>query len=147
MVEWQRGSNGFVSDDAVIGGNDVNGERIFVGRVHHGGDLIPGKIVPSHGVLYVPYAGDEHSHREYEFLVKPNYGDYMWTNTADGDVPGNAVMGGNTSDGENLFIGRAFYEGSWVVGKVHPSHRVLYVPFGGKEVSISDYEILCVRYD
>ena len=42
--------------------------------------------------------------------------------------------------------GRAYYEGSWVIGKVHQTHRVLYVPFAGRESALSDYEVLVIRY-
>lgn len=146
MAEWRSASGGFVPSDAVPGGHDVNGELIYVGRAYDNGDLIPGKIVPSHGVLYVPYGGEEHSHSNYEYLVRPTYGSLDWVPAADGVIPSGAVLAGNTSAGEGLFVGRANYEGSWVIGKVQRSHQVLYVPFGGKEVAISDYELLVINY-
>src|SRR5699024_3003848 len=62
MAEWRHASNGFVPGDAVEGGVDVNGEMLYVGRANDSGDMIPGKIVPSHGVLYVPYGGEEKAH-------------------------------------------------------------------------------------
>ena len=46
----------------------------------------------------------------------------------------------------SLSAGRAYYEGSWVIGKVHQTHRVLYVPFAGRESALSDYEVLVIRY-
>ena len=146
MADWHRSSSGIVPPNAVAGGVDVSGETIYVGRAWEEGDSIPGKIVPSHGVCYVPFAGDERAHRTYEYLVAPAYGNLVWIAAADGQVPSGAVHGGRISTGEPLFIGRAYYEGSWVIGKVHPTHQVLYVPFGGKEVAISDYEVLCSQY-
>jgi Protein of unknown function (DUF3421) len=63
-------------------------------------------------------------------------------------VPANL---GNVVDGavsttqigcEQLFVGRAPFQGSLTVGKIHPSHCVLYIPFNGVEVSFSCYEVL-----
>lgn len=62
-----------------------------------------------------------------------------------GHVPPSAVPGGQTSDGETLYIGRAPYEGSITVGKVHPSHKTLYIPYAGEEVAIRKFEILTSR--
>jgi len=146
MGEWRPISGGYVPTDAVEGGNDVNGEPIYVGRAHESGDLIPGKIVPSHGVCYVAYSGRENAHSNYEYLVRPSYGSYAWHRAADGVIPSGAINGGRTSSGEPLFIGRAFYEGSWVLGKVHQAHNTLYVPFAGNEVAINEYEVLCIHY-
>jgi hypothetical protein len=50
MAEWHSSAGGNVPSNAVEGGSDVNGETIYVGRAHDSGDLVPGKIVPSHGV-------------------------------------------------------------------------------------------------
>ncbi|XP_054155092.1 uncharacterized protein LOC128953615 [Oppia nitens] len=146
MGEWHPYSGGNVPGNAVAGGNDTNGETIFVGRAHESGDLIPGKIVPSHGVCYVPYDGQERAHRTYEYLVAPSYGSLVWRSAGNGGIPSGAVHGGRMSSGEPLFIGRAYHEGSWVIGKVQQSHQVLYVPYGGNEIAIHSYEVLVEQY-
>lgn len=53
----------------------VSGEPQFVARARHEGELIPGKLVASHNVAYIPYAGGEHPHTDYEVLVgcTPNW--------------------------------------------------------------------------
>ena len=38
--------------------------------------------------------------------------------------------------------GRAQYGGGFVPGKVVRSHNCLYIPYGGQEISISNYDIL-----
>lgn len=43
---------------------------------------------------------------------------FQWVPAYGGQVPPNAVCGGQTSDGERLYIGRAYHEGSSTVGKV-----------------------------
>lgn len=62
--------------------------------------------------------------------------------TSGGNIPDNAIPGGETEDGEPLFIGRVEHEGTMTIGKVQPSHSVCYIPFAGSEVAFPDYEIL-----
>jgi len=47
-----------------------------------------------------------------------------------------------SEDGETLYIGRFPIGEDLVVGKIHPSHKVAYVPYKWKEVASSTYEIL-----
>lgn len=69
----------------------------------------------------------------------------MWEFASNGAVPDGAVDIGMTQDGEKLYMGRALHGGSQAPGKVHPSHGCLYIPFAGEEVSLTDYEVLCVK--
>lgn len=41
-----------------------------------------------------------------------------------------------------MFIGRVHHEGSLTVGKIHPSHGLIYIPFGGVEIPYNHYEVL-----
>ncbi|XP_023289487.1 uncharacterized protein LOC111674238 [Orussus abietinus] len=65
-----------------------------------------------------------------------------WVPTSGSNIPPNAIPGGQTEESEPLFIGRVNHEGTITIGKVQPSHGVLYIPFGGAEVAFPDYEIL-----
>lgn len=60
-------------------------------------------------------------------------------------IPPDAVPAGYTRTRETLYVGRANHAGTLTVGKVHPSHGVVYIPFGGKEHGYRDYEILVYR--
>lgn len=146
LVHWDHAHHGWVPHGkAVVGGYDINGETIYVGRALCSGDIIPGKIVPSHQTCYVPWGHQEHSVKEYQVLTMSGDVQVTWVPASNGEVPTGAIEGGRTCNGEKLFIGRAHHHGSHVVGKVHPSHRFLYIPFGGKEESLSNYEVLCVK--
>ena len=68
----------------------IVGEPLFVARAYHEDDLIPGKLVPSHGVTYVAYGGREHGHRNYEVLVG---GRSRWVQTQRNQIPQNAIPG------------------------------------------------------
>nr|XP_033324070.1 uncharacterized protein LOC117219218 isoform X3 [Megalopta genalis] len=134
---WCDSTGGMVPGDAVEGGKDD--EVLFVGRAFHEGALLPGKVKPSHSVCYVAWGGEEHGKSEYQVLCgcRPT-----WVSTSGNNIPPNSIPGGETEDGEPLFIGRVQHEGTLTVGKVQPSHSVCYIPFGGTEVAFPDYEIL-----
>lgn len=134
---WVPASNGEVPPEAVQGGTD--GEPLYVARCRHEGELIPGKLVPSHNVVYVAYAGGEHPHSDYEVLVgcQPR-----WVEVEGNQIPPQAVPAGETSSGEPLFVGRVHHEGTVTIGKVQPSHSACYIPYGGGELAFQAYEIL-----
>ncbi|XP_055683680.1 C3 and PZP-like alpha-2-macroglobulin domain-containing protein 8 isoform X2 [Lutzomyia longipalpis] len=132
---WVPASGGQVPDGAVPGGHD--GEQLYVARARYGGGLIPGKLVPSHGVCYVPWGGGENSVTEYEVLC----GGGSWVPGTGDAIPPNALPAGETEEGEPLFIGRANHEGTITVGKVQPSHGCVYIPYGGEELRYDQYEI------
>ncbi|KAJ8979375.1 hypothetical protein NQ317_003074 [Molorchus minor] len=131
-----------VPSTALRGGVDIDGSQIYVGRAFHEGDWIPAKVIPSKDVAYVPYGGQEHAKDRFQVLCEQRFD---WVPAHGGIVPPGAVDGGRTSSGETLYIGRVHHQGSHTVGKVHPSHRVCYIPFDGKEIPYQQYEILILR--
>jgi len=134
---WVPAANGEVPPEAMEGGVD-GGDQLYIARATHEGDLIPGKLHPGHGVCYISWGGAEHGHSEYEVLCS---GGGQWVPVTDNAIPPNAVPGGETADGEPLFIGRATHEGTITVGKVQPSHGCCYIPYGGEEVAYKEYEV------
>lgn len=140
LVEWvPTTSSSPLPDDAILGGSDVDGSEIYVGRAYHKGDLLPCKVIPDNKVAYIAYGGSEVAVHNFEILTGE---DVQWEYTMNGDIPDGAFPGGETSDGETLFIGRVEHDGAQTVGKVHQSHGCLYVPFGGQEVAHTEYETL-----
>lgn len=64
-MKWVNG--GFSgSEDALVGGHDVGGETLYIGRAGKFGNLIPGKVVPSHKACYVAHEGREDRYIIYE---------------------------------------------------------------------------------
>lgn len=122
----------------MFAGNDSNGTPMYVGRAHHSGDLVPGKVL-SNNNCHIPYDGKEHAVTSFEVLINNNY---QWVPSSDGQVPHNAIVGGRTSSGEQLYIGRVAHCGVTTPGKIHPSHRCIYIPFGWKEHRYTHYEVL-----
>lgn len=57
---------------AVEGGySEDSHETLYIGRALEEGNLIPGKVQPSHSVCYIPYGYSEVAKKEYEILVNP----------------------------------------------------------------------------
>lgn len=139
--EWVAASQGELPPNAVEGGFDGS-EPLYIGRAKHEDDLVPGKLHCTHGVCYIPWGGEEHSHADYEVLCGGGNGGGHWVSVEDGTIPPNAVPGGLTADGETLFVGRATHEGTLTVGKVQPSHQCCYISYGGREIAYNGYEIL-----
>lgn len=126
----------------VRGGIDSDGTVIYIGRAFHEGDMIPAKVMPDKNAAYICYGGEEILKEDFEVLRS---GDFVWEFSAGGTIPEGAVSCGATADGEPLYVGRALHQGTQTPGKVQLSHGVLYIPFDGAEVSISEYEVLCLK--
>lgn len=62
---WRESVAGMVPSDAVEGGRDIDGP-LYVGRAHHEGALIPGKVNPQHSACYIAWGGVEHGKQQYE---------------------------------------------------------------------------------
>lgn len=136
---WVDADGGQVPPGAVQGGQDCNGEPMFVIRAQHEGAIIPGKLVPSHGCAYVPWGGVENGKPQYQVLVG---GPNNWVPANGSNIPPGAFPGGESEEGEPLYVGRVRHEGSVTVGKVQQSHGVCYISFAGQELGFPEYEVL-----
>lgn len=132
-VRLVTGRDGYVPPGAVRGGFD--GENLYVCTV----GISIGKLAPSHGKCYVPYGGREIGYNKYQVLV----GDRWEWVPLTGDLPPGAVSAGR--DNETLYVCNAVFAGKWTPGKYAPSHDVCYVPYGGKEIGLRNFNILISR--
>lgn len=80
-----------------------------------------------------------------QVLVSDNIADFFWVPGSNGSVPSGAVQGGVSPGGEALFIGRTLHAGTLTPGKVQPSLRSLYIPYGGSEHRYDSYEVLVCK--
>jgi len=128
--------------NAVPGGRDADGSIIYIGRAYFQGDQLPCKVIPQRRVAYVSYNSREHAVHNYEILCQQKF---EWVHNSGGHIPPGAVPGGRTRTGETLYVGRIRHGTAETVGKVHPSHGCLYIPYGGQELSYKNYEILTFR--
>ncbi|CAL8105443.1 unnamed protein product [Calicophoron daubneyi] len=115
---------------------------IYVIRGRHGGDTIPGKWVLKNHRAYIPYGGREIEIDNFEVLCIPKER-YCWTKARQGVVPQHAVHAGVTSTGEELYVAKGVINDEKCIGKIHPSHKCAYYPWGGKEHRVEKYKVLC----
>jgi len=140
-------SGGLIPSNAVRGGEDQSGETLYIGRAMHQGSKVPGKLHPSHGVVYVSWGGKEHAKRDYEVLVQEGgINNLHWQSASHGSlVSTGAVLGGYEANGNLLYIGRAMVGNRWIPGKISTQYKMCYVPYDGKEHGKTNYQVLCNR--
>ncbi|KAF5305390.1 hypothetical protein FQA39_LY09219 [Lamprigera yunnana] len=140
---WVNSSvSGFTPANAVQAGTDSDGSKIYVGRSRFQNYFLPCKIVPQRREAYVAHSCKEHKVTNFQYLCEQKL---QWVQSSNGHVPAGAVPGGHTSGGETLYLGRVHHCNAMTVGKVHPSHGCLYIPYGGNEISYKNYEVLVLK--
>jgi len=65
----------------------------------------------------------------------------QWQRVNNGVTPTNAFVAGNEADGSPLYIVRVNHEGGVQVGKARANTKDAFIPYGGAEVVIQNYEI------
>lgn len=126
--------------------NVTNGvDSPLVALARHNGGLFPGVLMPNINECYITWGGKSISKTDYFLLSNPGNADIIWQSAQNGSVPNGALEGGYSETGEKLYIGRFNVGGMVISGKVHPSHRVCYVPYWGSENNNRRYEVLCLR--
>lgn len=105
----------------------------------HEGNLLPCKIIPGRRIASGSLNGAEFEKQTFEILIGSSS---KWVSSRNGTVPAKAIPGGYMKNGEVLYIGRINYIGGLIVGRVHKSHRCIYVGSNGREYSFPNYEVL-----
>ncbi|KFB37639.1 hypothetical protein ZHAS_00004877 [Anopheles sinensis] len=137
---WKKRKD--IPPTAVCAGKDRDGSPIYVARAKHDGDLLPGKVIASSHMAYVPYEGKEICLDNFEVLTGT---DFTWVASSNGLVPTGAFVAGKTASGKPLYVGRTDYNGSVVPGKIVSSHGCLYISFDGIEHSFKTYQVLDIH--
>jgi hypothetical protein len=134
-------------------GTDDNGDQLYLARCLAG---LPGLQIGkarSDGFsgqgASISYAGKEVYVANYQVLAATgeNFGYLNWVPASGGAIPDGAVVLGNETDGTPMFGART-YQGSLgsgvQIGKIRHGFQGAYIPYAGNEVSVSEYEVLCV---
>ncbi|XP_049542706.1 uncharacterized protein LOC125955609 [Anopheles darlingi] len=88
--------------------------------------------------IYTSFDGKEYQKDDALLLVDD--GHFSWEFGSRGKVPKTAVKFATTNRGDVLYVGRAIHECTETPGAIYPDHRVLRIPFGGREVEFSAYQ-------
>ncbi|KAJ8979374.1 hypothetical protein NQ317_003073 [Molorchus minor] len=144
MYQWKNTSSSKVPNNAFRGGTDVDGSPLYVCRIQHAGDILPGSADPTKKTARASHAGRAHVKDKCQILCLDT-ACFEWVPSTDGEVLPEMIEGGKTNLGENLYVGRVYHKASHVIGKIHPSHRVCYIPFNDQEVMYQRYEALTLK--
>jgi hypothetical protein len=135
VFQWIIGMINMAIPDAVVVGNDYGANSYYVCQAFYEGGVHPGKVYA--GNCNIGYGGYE--------IVVPNYRiltgrGYHWVSAKFGQIPIRAVMGGHESNGQPLYVCRAFYHGEKHPGKIVGSNCNF--GWGGREIEKPYYEAL-----
>jgi hypothetical protein len=129
---WTAGS----APDALVGGVDGDGTPLQICRANYNGGLHPGKTRADWGSCDVSFGGGEYWLTNYETLVP------AWVTTSGGGIPQDSIPVGKESNGNPLFVCRANYGGGVQLGKLAQGYDGCFVPFGGSELHLPNYDVL-----
>lgn len=138
-VQWVSDFEGGIPDGAVVCGQEADGTPLYLARAYYSGGLHPGKVRPEFESANIPYGGDEVKVNSYEVYC----GGGTWIEASGGIIPEGAVACGYEANGEPLYAARAWYEGGLQIGKVRPGFDGANIPYGGDEITVNSYEVLC----
>jgi len=151
-LRFEACCQGECPEKAVVACQDDDGMDLLVGRAPFKGGMHPGKLNPSHSSLYVSYGGEEVPMQEYEILIQEGRDNLHWVEAKNGEVPPAALKIGYEANGDPLFVARGKVEKdscdenfSMSVGKMNPRYGLAYLPYGGKEIEVAEYEVLCLK--
>lgn len=138
---WSPARGDAVPANAMQAGKEADGTPLYVAKAHYNGSVQPGKVRRGFGGALVPYGGQEVRVEEYKVLTRLAQ-ECDWVRAQNGRVPAGAVQGGHEADGTPLYVARARYMGGVHPGKIRKGFGGAHVTYAGKEVEVSDYEVL-----
>ena len=104
--------------------------------------VVSGKILQSEKACFISWGYKEYKkNNKFEILIGA---EGCWVTALGNKVPENAFCAGNSEQGESLNVGRAKHENSIIVGKIHRRYNLCYLPYKGKEIEVTDFEVLVV---
>ncbi|KAF8588707.1 carbohydrate-binding module family 12 protein [Ramaria rubella] len=145
-VTWILTNGKNIPRGAILGGQDANGQPVFIARAFHEGGVQVGKAGPQFelgGV--VGYNHKEFQVGAYEVLIGDGRA-VRWVDTHGHLKPAGLgcrlVEGGHEEDGTFLFIARADHKHGVYPGKASEVLDGAYIPYDGNEECKNSYRVL-----
>jgi hypothetical protein len=137
VQEWVSSNIAAIPPDAVIGGYEQSGEPLFICRAVYKGAAHIGKIRKGFGGCKFGWGGQEITVPTYETMTLP------WKKETNGDVDvSHGAVCGGVENNQPLYICRANYQGGMHIGKLRKDFGGCRISWGGKEIPVTDYEVL-----
>ena len=135
---WIAESGGNVPEGTYATGAEGYGPLLYSCRAQFEGGVHPGKVRPKLGGCHIPYGGKEIIINSYEVLVASP----VWVQGFGDKMKPRAIKTGKEAYGPALFTCRAKFERGTHPGKIRPGFGGCMVPYGGKEILVTTYEVL-----
>ena len=137
-AQWVLVSDGVTPAYALQGGYEADGTPLYIARIKYEGGIHIGNARANTREAFIPYGGKELIITPYELYT----GKGRWVKVSGVKSPKGAVVGGNENDGTDFLIARAFIEGGWHIGKLRRNASQAFIPYGGKEEIVTNFEVL-----
>ncbi|KAL7014868.1 hypothetical protein ACKWTF_016157 [Chironomus riparius] len=131
--------NLFNIDNAIITGQDSDGNDIYVGRALHNEHFYPAKIISSTNkkMCSIAFNGQEIEKKRFGVLS----GAHEWKTFKDG-IPERATSVGKNEKNESMYIGRSMHNGYYIPGTIVKGTNYISIPYCGSEIKKEEYEFL-----
>ncbi|CBY08683.1 unnamed protein product [Oikopleura dioica] len=160
-VRWVSIVDGKIPENAIPIGKDADNRVLYAGRCQVRQNryrFVPGYVSREEPRVITAYGTRARTGNRNEVLVSDKIDSLYWESSLTPRFP---VVGGSDEE-EKYLIGRTrssfgktwrgrrlsighYSDGFCLPGKVHPSHSVLYAPFGDKEYIFKDFETMAIR--
>lgn len=124
-------------------GFETNHQLLYVARVAYAGGVHLGKYRADWSKAAIAYGGQElwlGGHEVWVGRLSDNSGGVWNVPSTSPDPP---VICGREADGTPLYAARGFHNGGWHPGKWRADWSAAAIPYGGAELWISQFAVLC----
>ncbi|RZC33802.1 uncharacterized protein BDFB_010403 [Asbolus verrucosus] len=148
-----REYTGSIPEDAVVGGNDINGNDVYIGQAYVKNEgLVVVQIYPGVKEVYAPMKGIKKVDAYIKILCGPRE-NFYWRPVNSSNlhlslINKRAVVGGHEDGMGQIGIGRVSHEGEIKIGKVNsfsPESAYFYFNDKGTERLLLSCEMLLYR--
>jgi hypothetical protein len=137
-AEWVLAQGGVLPPNALIGGQNSNGQPLYICRVKFEGSIFPGMTGPSK-TCDISHEGKTYFFSKYKVLVGDGY---SWAAVYEGEIPFDAFSFGEESQGNVRYICRGDVESHWYPGNISQTNKGCSISYEGKAKTVYWYEVL-----
>jgi hypothetical protein len=141
VPDWMGANDPGALEQAFQAGVDSDGTALGLLRFPQGRSLQPGKVRLGDGQGYI--SGDGREIPVGGEGAQLFVGKGAWVQPVRAAAPDGAIPAGWDDDGNPLFMIRAKVSGADVPGKYNEKRNEALVPYGGKELQVTSFEVLC----
>ena len=136
--DWKEFKDGALPKQAEIQGKEQGGQPLYLVRAKIGNSKTPGKYGKHLGKAHLAFGNKEVQSGAFQVYV----GKGKWVKSSSGKIPLGAITVGYDADQKPLYAARANYRGGQHLGKMKWGFKGAHIGYGGREIEVSEYEVL-----